>query len=177
MGRQSQGRLDTHQRKTTYGKTNGAKVSRKPDTYVQGNTVRRLNEEEYIRELPRKKLSDTARKNREKAFHMNLGYVLFLSAALVAAGFILIGYIQMQYEITSSVKNISRLESQLNNLRLDNDEEYNRVLASVDLEEIKKIAMNELGMKYANQGQIVVVDGEESDYVRQYADLPKYKKK
>ena len=37
--------------------------------------------------------------------------------------------------------------------------------------------MNELGMKYANQGQIVVVDGEESDYVRQYADLPKYKKK
>ena len=83
----------------------------------------------------------------------------------------------MQYEITSSVKNISRLESQLNNLRLDNDEEYNRVLASVDLEEIKKIAMNELGMKYANQGQIVVVDGEESDYVRQYADLPKYKKK
>ncbi|MDD2972822.1 MAG: cell division protein FtsL [Lachnospiraceae bacterium] len=146
-------------------------------TYVHGNTVRKRREEEYIREIPKKKVNHAARKNREKAFHMNLGYVLFLSAALVTAGFVLIGYIQLQWQITSSVKNISRLESQLNDLKLDNDEEYNRILASVDLEEIKKVAMNELGMKYASEGQIVVVDGEESDYVRQYTDIPKAKKK
>lgn len=166
MGRQSQGRQSTNQRKTTYGNS----------TYIQGNTVRKLNVQETVEELPRKKLSHAARKNRDKAVYMNMGYVIFLSMALVMAGFILIGYIKLQYEITSSVKNISKLESQLNNMKLDNDEEYNRVLASVDLEEIKKIAMNELGMKYANEGQIVVVDGEESDYVRQYADLPKSKK-
>ncbi len=166
MGRQSQGRQKTNQRIITHGNS----------TYIQGNTVRKLNVQETAEELPKKKLSHAARKNRDKAVYMNMGYVVFLSVALVMAGTILIGYIKLQYEITSSVKNISKLESQLNNMKLDNDEEYNRVLASVDLEEIKKIAMNELGMKYANKGQIVVVDGEESDYVRQYTDLPKSKK-
>lgn len=161
MGRQS-----TNQRKTTYG--NGA--------YIQGNTVRKLNVRESVEAIPKKKLSHAARKNRDKAVYMNMGYVIFLSMALAIAGVVLMGYIKLQYEITSSVKNISKLESQLNNIKLDNDEEYNRILSSVDLEEIKKIAMNELGMKYANKGQIVVVDGEESDYVRQYADLPKSKK-
>lgn len=155
----------------------GSCVMGREATYIQGNTVRRQREkEEYLHEVPRKKVNHAARKNREKAFHMNLGYVLFLSVALAAAGFVLIGYIQLQWQITNSVKTISRLESQLNDIRLDNDEEYNRVLASVDLEQIKKIAMDELGMKYASEGQIVVVDGEESDYVRQYADIPKAKK-
>lgn len=144
--------------------------------YVQGNTVRKIREE-VIREIPKKKVNLQARKNRERAVHMNLGYVIFLSAALIVAGFILIGYIRIQWQITSSVKNISKLESQLNDLKLDNDEEYNRILASVDLEQIKKVAMNELGMKYASQGQIVIVDGEESDYVRQYTDIPKSRKK
>ena len=165
MGRQSQGRQSTNQRKTTYEKS----------AYIQGNTVRKLNVQETI-EPPQKRLSHATRKNRDKAVYMNMGYVIFLSMALVTAGFILIGYIRLQYENTSCVKNISKLESQLNSIKLDNDEEYNRVLASVDLEEIKNVAIHELGMKYADKGQIVIVDGEESDYVRQYADLPKPKK-
>lgn len=111
-------------------------------------------------------------KNREKARHMNLGYVLFLSCAVIAAGFILTIYIGLQSDITNSIKNISRLESQLNALKLDNDEEYSRITSSVDLEEVKRIAIQELGMKYAEEGQIVIVEGGGSDYMRQMADIP-----
>ena len=103
---------------------------------------------------------------------MNLGYVLFLSCAVIAAGLILTIYIGLQSDITNSIKNISRLESQLNALKLDNDEEYSRITSSVDLEEVKRIAIQELGMKYAEEGQIVIVEGGGSDYMRQMADIP-----
>lgn len=103
---------------------------------------------------------------------MSLGYVLFLSCAVIAAGFILMIYIGLQSDITNSIKNISRLESRLNTLKLDNDEEYSRITSNIDLEEVKRIAIQELGMKYAEEGQIVTVTGGGSDYMRQVADIP-----
>ena len=131
--------------------------------YVHGNVVRRLDEEIYAPRRPRKQLSNTARKNREKARHMS---------AVIAAGFILTIYIGLQSDITNSIKNISRLESQLNSLKLDNDEEYSRITNSVDLDEVKRVAIQELGMKYAEEGQIVTITGGGSDYMRQVADIP-----
>ena len=102
---------------------------------------------------------------------MNLGYVLFLVAALASAAIILIGYIQIQAEITLAVKNIAAMESELNDLRLTNDENYARAASSVDLEEIRSVAIGELGMRYAKEGQIINVSGEGNDYVRQLADI------
>lgn len=140
--------------------------------YIQGNTARRLEAEEIQRQRRRKQLGNAARKNREKAHHMNLGYVLFLSAAMIAAGIILTGYISLQSDITASIKRISSLESRLNTMKLDNDEEYSRITSSVDLEEVKRIAIQELGMKYAEEGQIITFSGKSSDYMRQVADIP-----
>lgn len=147
-------------------------MSRQNQAQIQGNTVRSLNSGQALEALPIKKLSNQARKNREKAYHMSAGYVIFLSVALVAAGLILTGYIKLQCDITNSIKNIAKLESTLNVMTMDNDEVYNRILASVNLEEIRQIATQELGMQYASEGQIVKITGEDSDYVRQYMDLP-----
>ena len=104
---------------------------------------------------------------------MNAGYVFFLCAALVATGIILVNYIGLQSDITNSVEHISALEKQLNDLKLSNDEEYNRISSSVDLEEIKRIALQELGMQYAEEGQIITFASETNDYVKQMADIPK----
>ena len=142
------------------------------DTYVVGNTVRKLNiVEELQNPVQQKPVNHTVRKNREKALYMNLGYVLFLVAALASAAIILISYIQIQAEITLSVKHISAMESELNDLRLTNDENYARAASSVDLEEIRSVAIGELGMRYAKEGQIINVSGEGNDYVRQLADI------
>ena len=140
--------------------------------YIQGSAVRKLDVTREIEQSPKKKLSNTARKNREKAEHMNAGYVLFLSLALLATGCILVGYIKLQSDITNSIKNIARLETQLNDLRLANDEEYNRITSRVDLEEIRRIAIQELGMQYAKEGQIVTFESENNDYVKQIAAIP-----
>lgn len=140
--------------------------------YIQGSAVRKLDVTREIEQSPKKKLSNTARKNREKAERMSLGYVLFLSLALLATGCILVGYIRLQSDITNSIKHIASLEKELNDLKLANDEEYSRITSSIDLEEVRRIAIQELGMKYAEEGQIVVFESENNDYVKQVAPIP-----
>ncbi len=103
---------------------------------------------------------------------MNPAYVLFLAFAMVVSSMILISYIRLQSDITNSISHIAALESELNALKLSNDEEYSRIESSVNLEEIKKIAIEELGMTYAGEGQVVEYSSEGSDYVRQIADIP-----
>lgn len=136
--------------------------------YLEGSAARQLREGYEGKETPvRRRLSNTTRKNREKATHMNPGYVLFLSAALVFAVITLCSYINLQSDITNCVEKISEMESRYNNLKLSNDEEYNRINSSIDLEQIKAVAIGELGMTYAGEGQIVNVEDSETDYVRQ----------
>lgn len=140
--------------------------------YLEGSAARQLKEGYDTREVPRRKrLSNTTRKNREKASHMNTGYVLFLSAALAFAVITLCGYIDLQSDITNCVEEISEMESRYNNLKLTNDEEYNRINSSIDLEQIKAVAIGELGMTYAREGQIISVEDSETDYVRQTDSL------
>lgn len=141
--------------------------------YVQGNTVRKLQPVREKPERPRKKVNNSVRKNRERAKHMSAGYVLFLSAALVSAGIILVYYIGLQSDITNSVRHIAALERQLNDIKVANEEDYTRISSSVDLEEIRRIAIQELGMQYAKEGQIISFASESSDYVKQLAEIPK----
>lgn len=140
--------------------------------YVHGNTVRNIQPERRTTEAPKKKVNNTVRRNRERAKHMSAGYVLFLWTALVATGIILVYYIGLQSDITNSVKHISTLERQLNDLKVANEEDYSRITSSVDLEEIRRIAIQELGMQYAQEGQIISFASENSDYVKQMAEIP-----
>lgn len=141
--------------------------------YIDGNTARKLQTVPIRRE---KKQPDQVRrqqeKRRAKVSPMNFGYILFMMIAMLVVCVVLIGYVELQADITNRMNHISQLESQLNNLRLANDEKYTKIMSDVDLEEIKRIAINELGMKYAKDGQVITYSGEGSDYVRQYKEIP-----
>ena len=147
--------------------------------YVQGNNAARRQVERgriYAvhaeHEVPVRKSAHNVRRNRERALYMNVGYVLFLVGAMIAAAIILTGYLRLQSDITNSIKHISQMESRLNELKLENDENYSRITSSINLEEVKRVAIQELGMRYAEEGQIITFDGEGSDYVRQTGELP-----
>lgn len=135
-------------------------------TYVEGNTVRKVDVQRQLEE-PRRRLNHEIRKNREKVRHMSLGYVAFLMAAFGVCAFLLINYIQLQAELTNTTKGIAILESRLNTMKLTNDETYSRITSSIDLEEIKRVAIAELGMTYAEEGQIITYDSVTHDYMRQ----------
>ena len=130
--------------------------------YTYGNTAKSLQEE---LEAPRKILSNETRKNREKAHHMNVGYILFLSGALLACAICLISYVQKQSELTTKIAQVSRMEKELNTLKLSNDEEYTRINSNINLEEIRRIAIEELGMSYAEEGQVILYQKNKKDYM------------
>lgn len=146
-------------------------TSARGGAYVYGNTARELDVRRQLQEEePRRQLSRVTRKNRDKAHHMNIGYVLFLMAALCFFAYVLINYVQLQSEITNKVKTIAVQESRLNTIRLENEENYNKIVSSVDLEEIKKTAIGELGMVYAQEGQIITYSDAGADYMRKVND-------
>ena len=139
---------------------------------VVGTAAKKLKLAPGRKIAPPKKQSVRHLKNRDRAKYMDWKYVLFLFCALMISGLTLSTYISLQSDITASVKHIARLERELNNLRLANEENHSRIVNNVDLDYIRRVAITELGMVYATEGQIVKFAGNTGDYVRQLNPLP-----
>ncbi len=142
--------------------------------YIDGNTVRKIDiEERPVRKKPtNRQTRENRRKDARRATAISFGYLFVMMAFITLGCVILISYVNLQSDITNRIDHISSMESELNSLRQENDETYTKIMSEVDLEEIKKIAIGELGMKYAKDGQVITYTGEGSDYVRQYSDIP-----
>lgn len=102
----------------------------------------------------------------------NVGLVFFSIFVLGIVSISCIKYVDLRNECTGLQKKISRDRIAYNDLKLANAEEYDRIMGSVNLEDIKKTAMDELGMDYPRESQVVVIPGSGSDYVRQYKKIP-----
>lgn len=143
------------------------------DYYIDGNTARKIDVRKEIHRAPAPiDNPDMQRRVRERHVHMNFGYVVFLVAALVLSSLILVNYINIQAQNIAIKESIAKKESQLNSMKMANDEEYSRIISSVDLDHVKDVAINELGMQYAEEGQVVTIETQGDDYVRQYAQMP-----
>ena len=113
-----------------------------------------------------------AARNQEKALRMSKSYVAFLTMAVTVFGIFCGAYIKLQSDVTARMKKIASLESQVTDLKADNDEAYKRINTAVDLDAIKEKAINELGMFYATQDQIVYYSVDKTDYMNQYNEIP-----
>lgn len=115
---------------------------------------------------------DHIKKKREKATFMNAPYVAFLGISLIAMVACSGYFLKLQSDVTAKTKSLARLESEVAAMTLSNDEEYARIMGAVDLEKIKQIAMEDLGMTYPDESQVVNFEDSDSDYVRQYGSIP-----
>ncbi len=140
--------------------------------YNYGSTAPDWDVRIAVKEEPKRQLNPQIRRNREKASHMTLPFVMILSVLMVVCGFKMVGYISLQSGFTSTAGKISALEKQLESVRATNDENYANIIDSVDLNEVKRVAIEELGMVYAEESQIVIYEGNDHDYVKQYATIP-----
>lgn len=147
---------------------------RRNRAYVYGTAVpKRVPEtlpERKEKQTP--KIDKHIKRNRNRVLQMTLGYVSFLTVVAVAVVFVCIQCLQVQANITKRTRNIASLTSQVNELRQENDAYYNRVVNSVNLEDIKKTAVLELGMHYPSSSQIRTYTCEDEEYVRQLQDFP-----
>lgn len=137
--------------------------------YIVGNNALAQPQEQRVRE---REVSSQALANRERSLQMNFAYVMFLTIAAVITVLVCVDYLRLQARYTTIQKESTRLEETLGTLRISNDEEYNRIISSVNLEDVKETAIEKLGMVYASEEQIVPYDAEVHDYVRQFQALP-----
>ena len=180
----------TTTRRRNYHSASGRRV------YVEGNTARRLQEvpdrknpsrqqavakkakaqrqaEALAAEAARtRQLSRQTQQNRERALNMGPGFVIFLSVVSAAVLFFCIHFLQLKNEVTAQMSVVASLESQLTDLKEENDAYESQVLSTIDLNEIKKIASGRLGMRYPTDEQKMTYETENSSYVRQYQDVP-----
>ena len=167
------------------GKTTDVRrTSSRNEGYVRGNAVRRLNAEPaYQPKKPERVLTPeeehakrqrqiASRRNRERAQSMNLGYVVFLAAATLVCAIACGVFIFLQTNISTNMKAVADLQTQVTDLKERNDAVEKNIETSVDLEQIKQKAINDLGMKYPAADQVITYSVESSDYMNQYGNVP-----
>ncbi len=146
------------------------------ETYTNGNAVR------YVEAVPERRTRgrQTRReeqivinkeRNRENALRVNASYVLFMICICVVLIVVSVNYLKLQAAGTAFRNEIAARESELSELKLANDNSYEHMMASIDMESVKKIAINELGMRYADEGQIITYNSQHGDYIRQYGEI------
>lgn len=147
--------------------------------YIYGSTVRAA--QPAIRhQVPDKRdikrqlaVTRAIRRNQEKALYMDLPYVIMLTLAAVCALSICVSYLHIQSTMASRIHHIELLEQELEQLKSENDALQTAINTDIDLDYVYKVATEELGMVYANRNQVLLYDKTESEYVRQYEDIPK----
>ena len=97
--------------------------------------------------------------------------LIYLTLAVLITAFLCYNYLCLKMDIAARTTHIERLESNLCDLRKANGEEYDRIIESVNMEQIRSLALNELHMVYPTEEQVVFIENNEDDYVRQFSDF------
>ena len=126
-----------------YGYEDGSAVrvpewmpQRQPDGGQQPQRrVRRQQPAKRSRTNPR------LRRNRARARRIGIGYITFLMAASFVSVFLCVHFLQLKSEVTTQTRRIAVMESNLAQLRTDNDAFYKKTLASVTIEDVREAAL------------------------------------
>lgn len=149
------------------------KVEEEARYYIDGNTVRKVAPKEPNRkEREVSKNNKKIRKNRVRANSMGLSYLVILSIAMIAIFVLCVNYISIQSRLDSTIRHTQAKEQELKNLRDENTAMENYIATYVDLNHIYDVATNKLGMIYAKKNQVITYEKTESEYVRQFENIP-----
>lgn len=144
--------------------------------YVYGNAVSKAEaipaRSPKARPAQPKRASRQVKRNRNRAMSISPAYAVFLAAAAVCAVMLCVMYLKLQSDVMNRSKNVTALQEELADLTEANDTAYNAAADSVNLEEVKNRAMNEMGMVYASEGNVIEYDSPTGSYVKQYSAIP-----
>lgn len=110
-------------------------------------------------------------KRNAAVMRRNMVYTTLMIIGAAFMCFFFVTYIRLQNDINTSIKNIGSLESQITEVKAENQAMINRINSDANLQAIKDGALS-LGMVYADAGKIVYYDVEDTDYMSQYKDIP-----
>ena len=161
------------------------------NTYVDGNTVRKVQPKRHLseQEIERRRLLKRREQRRiqmeremeyraqqerlrRKAIAVNKPYLFVLLVASTFTLWLCFSYIQIQTAINTRISSIDEKKQRLEQLRSENTELQNSIDMSVDLDEVYRVATQELGMVYAGTDQTITFHKTNQGYVRQYENIP-----
>lgn len=139
--------------------------------YEDGAAVRRLDG--IATDIPRKRRAAARTKNAAAAVPAVLSrwFVAFLAVCCVLTTIMCVVYLQERSRLISLNDEIGVLESTYTGIKGDNDAQYNRIISSFTLEDVKEAAQNRLGMHYAEADQVRYYSLSRDSYVRQYREV------
>ncbi len=157
-------------------------------SYVLGSNARKLNAvperdyDVYRRPQPQVVTPPERRVKRQpelkpsKQPHVGRGIdflsMLMLSVAMIITLYVCFNYLKAQSDAIQLDKQIVSLENQISDLKDMNDATEMLINQAIDLDEVYRIAVGELGMVHPNQNAVITYDGNESGFTRQYEDIP-----
>lgn len=128
----------------------------------------RKREIEPSQEIVKVEIQRKKRKAGKKNPALFWGVMMFLGIFMRIS----MEHLKLQSQITTCIKNTNRIQAEYWEQKEENDEEYKRLSNAYNINEIRDMAINELGMSYPTEGQIIYYDMDGNDYVRQYAEIP-----
>ncbi|MBD5134902.1 MAG: cell division protein FtsL [Lachnospiraceae bacterium] len=145
--------------------------------YISGNTARQLQavperKRRERQEKQKKELSQSVKKNREKALQMSMGYVLFLAAVTITVVVVCFNYLKLHADISATTSNITNLTSSIDTLTAQNDALDYSINSYTDVNYIVRVAVEELGMVQASKDQVSYYKSTESEFMKQFTDVP-----
>ncbi len=154
-------------------------------SYVDGNTVRKLNAVPERREhtstpipgrqpLPERRQVPERQERRAPRMvsGINMASMLVLTIAIIATLYFCVEFLMLQYDVTAMEKEIVSMEHNLTTMKNENDAAYEQINSAYDLDYVYQVAVGELGMVYPNKNTVITYQSNDEGYVRQYRDIP-----
>jgi hypothetical protein len=142
---------------------------------IQGNTVAATQESLPNREL-RKKEKEKEKQEKQRQLEKKKVFIIrqrkFAAIrtsiiTLIFCGFLL-GYIDLNNEITTHINNIASLKTQISETKADISATQGQIAMKTNLFDVKNIAIFEFGMHYPTKEQVVYYNIKESDFFNYY---------
>lgn len=152
----------------------------KKDTYVLGNAVKKLSvmPETVPQKHGRQDLEQEKREKRlhqkeiQRAHRINFLYTMAVVGVVAFVFTVCVQYLELQAAVNANSTTVAKMQVELNELTDKNDAMELEINGSIDYEKILNTALNELHMKYPSRNQMVNYNSVESQYAKQYADIP-----
>ena len=132
--------------------------------YVHGSAARELE-----REVLERSIWEGSASEKQPSFTLTNWMLLFLMFVILVSGFIY--SIRLMSEIAVARNKYAQAQADYEELKDENDNVEEAIQNDINMEEIRRIATVELGMKLPGEGQVVTYSSDKNDYVEQYADV------
>ncbi len=144
--------------------------------YVYGNTVRQPEvlpkRRNAVKQKEPVRVSAQVRRNRNRATAMNKAYVSFLITAAVCVVIAFMFYLKLQTGVIKKAETITMMQRELEDITEQNNTNYHAVYENIDLQKIKTKAIDEMGMVYAADGNVIEYECPAECLVKQYSGIP-----